>query len=88
MLQGSNSVMCKNLNKVAHFFKVDRLKLVETAENNIITNIVKEYVDGLYTENDKRDIGNIKDLLCIRDVNTTMFSRNEINIMLKYLCTS
>ena len=54
---------------------------------SLFKSIVDNYVDNIYTLDDLLNIGNIKDLLFIRDTIYTSFKYNEINDLLECFST-
>ena len=86
MLAGSNSIPCRNLNNIAYSFKIDKYKLISSFDD--WPTMSKLYVEKLYCEDDYCTIGNIKDLLYIRDNNTTCFKVSELDHMITNVCTN
>ena len=84
VLNGSNSIVCKNLNKIAYDLSCDRSILA--VNYNLFYNKMCLKRNLLYTHNDFITANNINDILHIRDVKNTCFKRDELNLMLKYLC--
>ena len=54
---------------------------------SVFKSVVDNYVDKIYILDDLLYIGNIKDLLFIRDTRYTLFKYNEINDLLEFFCT-
>ena len=54
---------------------------------SIFKSVVDNYVDKIYILDGLLNIGNIKDILFIRDTRYTLFKYNEINDLLEFFST-
>ena len=76
-LNGSNSNICKYLNRIAYECKSDKYKLLKSG-------IIDEHLSKL----NSIELNNILDLIHLRETNSTHFTISEINDLLNYFCTS
>ena len=87
-LSGSNSSSSKNLNLISERLKCSKYILSNNDALTIINAHINTFVSSKYTDDDLYTVGNIADLLFMRDTNCTQFSTDEINTMLKFICTT
>jgi hypothetical protein len=81
MLDGSNSVSCKNLNLISNTFNINRLD-IQRSQHVKSVNVIQ----NLSSDTDFIVIGNIKDLLYLRDIRSSCFKVDELNCLLEYFC--
>ena len=84
-INGSGSSVSNNINVVTEFFQCNRNTV--WAMPSVFKSVVDNYVDKIYMLDDLLNIGNIKDLLFIRDTRYTLFKYNEINDLLEFFST-
>ena len=82
LIEGSNSVCCRNLNYIAHFFNVNKSVMITNVNN--MHPLIENKLQSLYCDSDFVNAGNIRDLLCLNDPN---FNDSEIDDMIQSLCT-
>lgn len=78
-INGSSSKICNSINHISYLYGIDKYNLDCTSVNNII--------DTSSSNEDLLLVGNIIDLCFLRDSHNNIFSKDEINFMLNYLCT-
>ena len=84
LLKGSNSNAGKNVKNISNELKCSRQEL--SMSPALFSSKVMENFKTMYSDEDVVVIGNILDLLYIRDKNCTEFSKDEISSMLNYFC--
>ena len=84
-INGSGSSVSNTINVVTEFFQCNRNTV--WAMRSVYKSVVDNYVDNIYILDDLLNIGNIKDLLFIRDTRNTLFKYNEINDLLEFFST-
>ena len=84
LLKGSNSNAGKNVKNISNELKCSRQEVCMSPV--LFSRKVMENFKTMYSDEDVVVVGNILDLLYIRDKNCTEFSKDEINSMLNYLC--
>ena len=84
LLKGSNSNAGKNVKNISNELKCSRQEVCMSPA--LFSRKVMENFKTMYSDEDVVVVGNILDLLYIRDKNCTEFSKYEINSMLNYLC--
>ena len=84
-INGSGSSVSNNIDVMSEFFQCDRYTV--WAMPSVFKSVADNYVDNIYTLDDLQNIGNIKDLLFMRDTRYTLFKYNEINDLLEFLST-
>ena len=84
-INGSGSSVSNNINVVTEFFQCNRNTV--WAMPSVFKSVLDNYIDNIYLSDDLLNIGNIKDLLFIRDTRCTLFKYNEINDLLEFCST-
>ena len=83
MMNGSGSSVSKSLNYIASLYNITKYHI-----GFDYTNIVNRMYNSIvFNEWDKMNAGNVHDLCYIRDNKSTLFSVQEINVLLEYICT-
>ena len=84
-LQGSNSSACNNLNVISYQCKIDKNVMVHKRK------LFNEHIEILFREsNHEKDLlvaGSITDILQLRDLNNSQFTKDEPHTLLVYLGT-
>ena len=83
--KGSCSNFSKSVSHICKSLKLNRFSFGIPPSN--FSNILNDKFNMLYSESDFITMGNIKDLLYLRDVDNSFFSACEINNLLNVLCT-
>ena len=86
MINRSNSVFCKNENTISQHLNIAKSE-IGTSTGYFFKILSESYINKTYAVDDFVRCGNIKDLLYIRDYKCTKLELNEINCLLKVLCT-
>ena len=81
----SNSVFYKKCKYNITAFKYSKVR--GSYKYSSLLKISERYINKTYAVDDFVRCGNIKDLLYIRDYKCTKLELNEINCLLKVLCT-
>ena len=84
-INGSGSSISNNINVISEYLLCNRKTV--WGNPSAFKSIVDDYVDNIYTLDDLLNIGNIKDLLFIRDARCTMFKYQELNDLLEFFST-
>jgi hypothetical protein len=84
-VNGSNSILCRNINQISNTLKFSKYTLGTKMFNS--SSYIKKYLHcNKLSQNSLMTIGNIKDLLIMRDQHSGYFNNNEIGTMLNLLC--
>ena len=84
LLNDSTSNVSKNLNLISQDLGCTRE--LGCSSPGCFKQLLNIYEPPLYNGQDRLIIGNIKDLIYIRDAKCTRFTESEINFMLHHLC--
>ena len=84
-INGSALSVSNNINVVTEIFPCNRNTV--WAMPSVFKSVEDNYVDNIYILDDLLNIGNIKDLLFIRDTRNTLLKDNEINDLLEFFST-
>ena len=88
LYNGSGSSVSNNINVVTEFFQCNNNTVwAMISIFKSVVDIVDNYVDKIYILDDLLNIGNIEDLLFIRDTRYTLFKYNKINDLLEFFST-
>ena len=85
IVKGSTSNLSKNINVISQDLKCTRETILSST--SIFKQSLMNCESLMYTEQDKATVGNIKDLMYLRDVKHTRFTETELNFMINHLCT-
>ena len=85
-MNGSNSVICKNLNFLASKIVCNRNEIF--SKNAVFLSKITEYVNNMYSEDDFITTSFIlKEIMYTRDVNNTNMTFYELTDTINLLCT-
>ena len=84
VINGSNSVMCKNLNHILSKYNF----LQSTYDINVYTSLQSELISigQQFNEDQLLIVSHIPDILNMREYNNHQFSIHDIKFMLEYFC--
>ena len=84
-ISGSGSNVSSNINVVSESLQCNRNMV--WFRPSVFKNVLNRYVDNLYTSDDLLNIGNIRDLLFMRDARCTAFKNSELYILMEFFGT-
>jgi hypothetical protein len=84
-LSGSCSTLCNNMNYISHVLEFDK-NIIKQPYFNLNLHIFQFMKNNSVSINDAVKIGNIKDLLLLRDQSNAILNCYEINEILETLC--